>query len=102
MTRFMMTALTALGILVAGAGVASADRVDVRERAQHARIADGVASGELRPMELRRLRREQRRIKKMERRARRDGRMTRAERRRLERSQDRASRRIYRAKHDCR
>ncbi len=102
MTRMILTALTALGILVAGAGVASADRVDRRQRVQQDRIAQGVESGELRPGEARRLRREQRRIKRLERRARRDGRMNRAERRRMGKAQDRASRHIYRHKHDCR
>ena len=91
-----------LASLVASAALAGTPRIDRREARQHARIAQGVRSGELTRGELGRLRAGQRRVHRMERRAGADGIVTRAERRRIEREQDRESRAIHRLKHNDR
>ena len=76
--------------------------VDRRERRQQARIADGVASGELTPRETVRLERKQARIDRHIARDRADGGgLSPAERARIHRQQNRASRQIYREKHDA-
>ena len=75
-------------------------RVNTRQVAQHTRIAEGRATGELTRRESVALRSEQRHIRRSERRAKADGDVTVAERRRMDRKQDRASRHIRRAKHN--
>lgn len=76
--------------------------VDRRERRQQARIAGGVASGELTPRETARLERQQARIDRRIARDRADGGgLSAAERARIHRQQNRASRQIYREKHDA-
>lgn len=75
-------------------------RVDRRQEKQRARIAQGRRSGELSRAELRRLKKQQKKISRMERRFSADGYLSGRERRRLERAQDRASRRIARLKHN--
>lgn len=75
-------------------------RVDRRREKQRARIAQGRRSGELSRTELRRLKKQQKKIGRMERRFSSDGYLSGRERRRLERAQDRASRRIARLKHN--
>jgi len=82
------------------AGAASTPRVDARQARQHARIADGAASGALTPHERRRLHREQQAIRHAEAQAKADGTVTARERRRLEHLQNHASRDIRRQKHD--
>lgn len=74
--------------------------VDKRQRKQQARIAQGVASGEVNRAEARRLRAEQRHIRRAERRAKADGEVTNRERARLQRKQNKANRDIRRQKHD--
>ncbi len=75
--------------------------VDRRERRQQARIAQGVASGELTPREAARLQRKEARVHRHIERARADGGgLSPAERARIHRHQDRVSRQIYREKHD--
>ena len=88
--------------LVAGVAFAGTPRVDRREAYQHARIAQGRASGNLTRGEAWRLRSGQRHIRRMERRAGANGSYSRWERRRLERAQDRQSRRIHRFRHNMR
>lgn len=75
--------------------------INHRQHHQHARIHNGVQSGELNRREATRLRAEQRGIRRTERRAKADGTVTRQERRRIDRRQDMASRDIYRQKHDA-
>lgn len=75
--------------------------VNVRQHRQHERIHQGVRSGELTRHEARGLRREQRAIRKEAREYKSDGKLTRDERRDLHRDLDRASRDIYREKHDA-
>lgn len=72
-----------------------------REQRQEKRIDQGVKSGELNPREAGRLEREQARIKQDEERMKADGKLTPQERRKLNREQNRASRHIYKEKHDA-
>jgi hypothetical protein len=71
-----------------------------REARQSQRIAQGVRSGQISAREYKVLKREQRCIQKLKIRARADGRIRSWERARLHRMQDRASRHIYKAKHN--
>ena len=111
MKRITMMSLTAaMLILLAGAALAetnaatstSTPRIDRREARQHARIQQGVKSGELTRPEARNLRHGQRHIRRMERRAKADGTVTQAERARITRAQNHESRKIYRKKHNDR
>ena len=76
--------------------------VDQREKNQQERIKEGVKTGELTPAETRRLEMQQGKIKADEMNAKADGKVTGAERRHLKREQNRASRNIYRKKHNLR
>jgi hypothetical protein len=89
------TALCA-GILPISASAAS---VNKREHREQVRIRQGIRSGELTRQEARRLEAEQARIRVNERFARRDG-LTAKERARLQKELNRASKDIYRQKHD--
>jgi len=74
--------------------------VDQREKNQQSRIKEGVQSGELTRGEARRLEAQQGKIKADEMVAKSDGKVTNAERRQLKREQNRASRNVYRKKHN--
>ena len=78
----------------------STPRVDQRERNQRQRVVQGAKSGELTRKETVASARDQRRIHRSERRAKSDGTVTRQERKKLHREQNRASRHLYRNKHD--
>ena len=71
-----------------------------RERRQQQRIGQGVRSGELTGNEARGLEKEQVAIRRHERVMKSDGNLTEQERRRLTREQNRASKDIYRMKHN--
>lgn len=112
MKRITMMGLTA-ALLVAFASLALADgtpskastatpRVERREARQHARIRQGVKSGELTRGEAANLRHGQRHVARMERRAKADGVVTPAERARLNHAQNVQSKKIYRKKHNAR
>ena len=105
MKRIVLS-LFALALVASLAGMASADtstpRVNHRRVVQHARIHQGVRSGQLTPREAARLRMGQRHIGRMERRAKADGNVTPRERMRMNRAQNRQSRHIYRLKHNGR
>jgi len=77
-------------------------RVDRREARQHARIHQGLRSGELTRGEFGRLRAGQRQIHRVERRAKSDGFVSGRERARLTRLQNREHRAIWRLKHNAR
>ncbi len=79
---------------------AEAARRDNRQHRQHHRIQEGVKSGELTRKEAAGLRAQQRKIRRMEHKAEADGTVTGGEKRRIERAQDRASKSIYKQKHD--
>jgi len=97
----LLTTLCALDVAVASANTAT-PRVDRREARQHARIQQGVKSGELTPGEAAKLRAGQVHVRAMERRAKADGKVTPRERARLGHAQNRQSRRIARLKHNGR
>lgn len=96
--------LVALLVLAAAAPALAEDpampRAEERQRVQQRRIGQGVRSGELTPKETLRLEREQVRIERTQRRMEADGQVTPGERARLQVRQDKASRDIYRAKHN--
>jgi hypothetical protein len=75
--------------------------INHRQARQHERIAQGVASGQLTAREAGRLRAEPRAIAAEERFYKRDGHLSARERADLQRDLDRASRDIYREKHDA-
>jgi hypothetical protein len=75
--------------------------VDAREKSQHDRIKDGVQSGELTKAEAEKARAEQANIKRAEAKAKSDGTVTAAERAKLDAKQDKASKRIFKNKHDA-
>ena len=102
-----MTALKSLAVavsmLVAGSALAQTPTPGINDRQenQKARIEQGVRSGQLTHREAARLRAEQRRIRAEKRLAKADGVVTPAERAQIRRDQRRASRHIYRQKHDA-
>lgn len=73
-----------------------------RQAVEQKRIVNGAKSGALTPAETRRLESQQRAIHQEKRAARADGIVTNEERREIRRSEQRASRGIYRAKHNAR
>ena len=81
-------------------GDVSQDRLERRIERQHMRIKQGVNNGELTRREAKRLRKEHRRIKHLKRNYLSDGRLNHRERHSLENKLDRASKHIYRMKHN--
>lgn len=75
--------------------------LDKREANQHARIHQGVESGQLTKPEARRLREGEARLKYNEAKAKADGTVTPEERAKLQREADHESERIYKQKHDA-
>lgn len=96
----LVTAALAVATLGAYAQTAT-PRVDQREANQQARIANGAASGELTGKETNRLEKEQAKINTAEANAKADGTVTKGERKKLHRMQNKASKDIYRQKHDA-
>jgi len=98
-----MIGIVVIGMVWATAGSAWAGgRPERRQNRQTDRIYHGVRNGTITPREFKRLGREQFRIEAAKRRALEDGHISRYERRHLNRMQNRAGKRIYRAKHDDR
>lgn len=106
MKHWLKPLSAALGLtLFAGlaqAGDLQSQRVDNRQDRQSHRISEGVASGELTPVEQARLAQQQRHIHRLEGRIEADGWVTRREAVRIERAQDRASHTIRHTKHNAR
>ena len=101
MKKFSMTMTIALiitGFLFVNS--ASAGRAGKRQINQQKRIHQGVKSGEITKKEFKHLEREQARLQKSKKRALSDGELDRREKIKLEHRQDKASRHIYRAKHN--
>lgn len=71
-----------------------------RQGNQQKRIGRGIASGELKAGEVRKLEKEQQDIQQEKKEARADGTVTGAERKEIQKEQNQASRKIYRAKHN--
>lgn len=97
----------AVGLLATlGAGMALAGTNDPgiqkREQNQERRIENGVENGSLTPREAGNLEAREAKIKQDEERMKADGNLTPAERAKLTREQNRASRKIYRKKHNAR
>ena len=86
---------------VMNANAQTTPRVDQREHIQHARIRQGVASGELTRREVANARCDQRHIRRTERRIKADGHVTRRERARLHYQQNTANRALRRNTHDA-
>ncbi len=80
--------------------VSFAGRPANRQVKQQERIHQGVKSGEVTKKEYRHLQKQQARIQRSKKQAWSDGKLTKKERVRLEHQQDKASRHIYRAKHN--
>ncbi len=93
------TAIALFGI--AGLSSAEAGVIKNREERQQKRIAEGIESGELTAKEATRLEAGQAKIEADRQKALSDGTMTKREKAKLTREQNRASRRIYRQKHDA-
>ena len=89
-----------LGALLLGLSAVSFAGINGRQHREQLRIRHGIRSGELTRREAFRLQAERARIRAYERYARRDGYVSPRERARLDRGLDRASRDIYRQKHD--
>ncbi len=102
-TKGIVTGLLAgavsLGSLPAVAGPYDSN-INQQEWAQEHRIHQGLNSGQLSPGEFRRLENQQARIRATEAQMRADGRLTRGEKTQLAQMQERASRNIYRYKHN--
>ncbi|WP_298273543.1 hypothetical protein [Geobacter sp.] len=93
-----------VGIVTAGGVFAGTNDPGIQQREvnQQRRIDQGVASGQLTPREAGRLEARQAKIAQDEARMKSDGNLTARERRQLQREQNRASRAIYRKKHNAR
>jgi hypothetical protein len=96
------TLAVALSTMVVSAAFAGTrdPGVNKRQHNQHARIHEGVKSGELTHSEAKALRSEQRAIRAEEAEFKSDGKLTRGERRELHRDLNESSRDIHREKHD--
>src|SRR5262249_22756834 len=79
---------------------AGTNPIDRRKHQEQRRIRQGIRSGELTAQEVRKLEREQTRIRRTEARDRADGNLSPKERVKLDRMLNHASRDIYRQKHD--
>ncbi len=100
----ILIAAAVTGILLSGTAAAevTSKRTDLRQTNQHERIAQGVKNGSLTRPETAKLVSQQAHIHRTERRFEADGKLSNKERLTLERKQDRASRNIYRKKHNAR
>ncbi len=110
----MRIQVLALALMVAGSSLMFAQetpqntadtmtpRITKRQINQQRRIKQGVKSGELTPAETRRLEAQQAKIQADKQAAKADGKVTPQERRKLRREENRASRNIYRLKHNKR
>ena len=100
-----MKKLTIITILLIAGGFLALDNAFAgvakdRSITQQLRIRQGILSGKLTPHEAKILKHEQRHIRRIKKIAWLDGRLTYRESRRIERLQNRASRHIYRLKHN--
>ncbi len=101
-TNFIAAALLVSFVSIGSAAFAqTTPRVKERQINQQKRIADGVGSGELTAKETRNLEAREVKIQHDKREAKADGVITAKERVKLHREQSRASRAIYRQKHDA-
>lgn len=103
MKTLLLSVVAALLLLSAGAAEAqtATPGINSRQRQERARIRQGVRSGELNRAEATRLRAREAEISQDRREARADGIVTTAERHDMRHDERRASRAIYRQKHDA-
>jgi hypothetical protein len=100
--QVILAALCGIAAFAAATPATAHGRINHRQANEQHRIAQGIRSGRLTPQEAAQLERQQARIARYEQRSRADGGgLDWRERRRIERLQDRASRNIYRQKHDA-
>jgi len=99
-TRILTAFAAGLAIFLMLGNQSSAATINQREWRQQARIWHGFRSGDLTPREFRQLERQQGLIRRSEARARRDCNFSARERFRIQRLQNRASRNIFRQRHD--
>ncbi len=102
MKKAVAVATTVAMVSLMGAQAVWAGRVGKRQVRQDVRIAHGVKTGELTRGETRHLVRQQHRIQRTKRQAWSDGTLSRREKAGLELRQNKASRDIYRLKHNNR
>jgi uncharacterized membrane protein YebE (DUF533 family) len=99
----MTQALLVIGSVLLSAGMAYGQAetpgIDQRQANQEQRIDQGIASGQLTQREAGR-QQQQQHIDSMENKAKSDGVVTKKERTRIHAAQDKASKKIYRQKHD--
>ncbi|NOT60424.1 MAG: hypothetical protein HOP19_09390 [Acidobacteria bacterium] len=76
--------------------------VKQRQKNQQRRIGQGVASGELKAGEVKKLEQQQQEVNQMKHEAKADGTVTGAERKDILKEQNQTSRQVYRAKHNNR
>ncbi len=102
MKKEIMTVMAGMMVIGASAAFAGTESpvIDQRQQNQQQRIDQGVASGQLTPREAGRLEAGQARVEQREARMKSDGALSKKERVQLTRQQNRASKRIYRQKHD--
>jgi uncharacterized membrane protein YebE (DUF533 family) len=100
----MKHTLFVIGSMLLAAGVAYGQAetpgIDQRQTNQEQRIDQGIANGQLTQREANKLEHQQQHINTMENKAKSDGIVTKKERSRLHAAQDRASKNIFRQKHD--
>ena len=80
--------------------LARAGEIEERQKRQQERIGEGIASGELKPKEAVKLEAEQGAIQKKKRRYKSDGKLTPKEKAKLNKDLNKASKDIYKEKHD--
>lgn len=102
MKRIPMVLVISMALVFMTANASLAGHMGQRQRNQHKRIAKGIRSGKITHGESLRLARQQWLFQQAKRRARADGWLSPQDKRRLDRIQDRASRHIYKAKHNFR
>ena len=103
MNKLLVTisAIAFTAVLSSPAQAATHDpRVNHRQHNQHARIAQGVKSGELTKAEAKDLRSDQQEIRTEEKAFKSDGKLTKDERQELHQDQNATSKEIYAEKHD--
>ena len=103
MNRFVGAILTGALLIVTLAQpiMARAGAIEERQKRQQERIGEGIQSGELKPKEAMKLEAEQAKIRRKKRRFRRnDGKLGPKEKAIIKHDQDKASKHIYKEKHD--
>ena len=89
-----------VSILLLGNLLFAQGTINQRERRQQRRIADGVKDGDLTRKEARKLEKQQAKIHAAEAKAKADVEFTTKERARIQKKENKASRQIYKEKHD--